>query len=59
MMIEFYNLEMRNHFLERLDQVENISDYLILKKEIYKLLEVQRELTELLDMKLLKSFVEP
>jgi len=55
-MIEFYNLEMRNHFLERLDQVENISDYLILKKEIYKLLEVQRELTELLDMKLVEVF---
>ena len=55
-MIEFYNLEMRNHFIERLEQIKNVEDYLILKKEIYKLLEVQKELTELLDIKLVEVF---
>jgi hypothetical protein len=55
-MLNHYIEELNTLFLERLEFVESIEDYLILKIQIQKLNEKYKDLSILLDKKLLEIF---
>ena len=55
-MINHYIEELNNIFLEKLEFVESVEDYLILKNQIEELNNKYKELYKLLDKKLLEIF---
>ncbi len=55
-MIEHYIEELHLFFIEKLEFIESVEDYLILKKQIEILNDKYKELSSLLDKKLLEIF---
>lgn len=55
-MINHYLEELNTIFLQRLENMENVEDYLVLKKQIEVLNNNYKELVYLLDKKLLEVF---
>lgn len=55
-MIKHYIEELNNLLIERLEFIESIEDYLILKNDIEKLNENYKELSKLMDKKILEIF---
>lgn len=55
-MINHYIEELNTIFLQRLENMENVEDYLVLKQQIEVLNNNYKELVYLLDKKLLEVF---
>ena len=55
-MFNHYIEELKKIYLEKLELVENLEDYFYIKKELQKLQELEKELSKLLDKKLLEIF---
>ena len=55
-MLEFYNSEMLEEFVDRLDFVETLKDYLTLKKQIIETIKTNQKMFELLDDKLVDIY---
>lgn len=53
-MFNYYIEELKNIYLEKLELVENLEDYFYIKKELQELEEIKKELSSLLDKKLIE-----
>lgn len=55
-MFNYYIEELKKIYLEKLELIENLEDYFYIKKELQELEEIKKELSSLLDKKLIEIF---
>ena len=53
-MIEYHLQKIKIHFFEKLEHIESLEDYFLLKKELNSILNLDNELKQILDLKLLE-----